>query len=276
MTRVCRLASRASALTALVVGLCLALLAPTAAAHALLIASQPGVDATVAQSPRQILITFSEPVDPTLSKVQVFDTQGRPQAGVASSQPVAGNQQQLRVPLKRPLPNGVYTIEWQTVSALDGHFAGGTYAFGIGVANVGTVAPFGKFVSTATWLTTLAAAGRWLLYAGLALLIGAAGTCGLVSGRPPAPRRNDAPGHRLASGRGGRVDRRADRAGHRARSLRYCRSSRRTKGCCCSAKARPCSSSAAPRPPPPPYCRVASPSRFSLWRPLPPCSRWSG
>jgi copper transport protein len=175
-----------AALVALVVALSLALLPSSAAAHALLIRSSPGVDATVAQSPAQILLTFSEPVDPTLSKVQVFDAHGRTVSGVSRSQPVTGNQQQLRVVLASPLAHGVYTIEWQTVSALDGHFAGGTYAFGVGVANIGAVAPFGKFVSTATWLTAVAAAGRWLLLAGLALLLGAASTCWLVlRGRLP-------------------------------------------------------------------------------------------
>ncbi len=177
-----RRAASCAALFTLVVGLFLTLLVPAAAAHALLIASSPAVDATVARSPSQILLTFSEPVAPTLSKVQVFDARGRSVAGVMQSRPVPGNEQQLRVGLSSPLPHGVYTVEWQTVSALDGHFAGGTYAFGVGVANVGTVAPFGKFVSTATWLTAVAAAGRFLLYAGLVLLLGAASTCWFVLG----------------------------------------------------------------------------------------------
>ena len=178
-----------AALFTLVVGLFLTLLVPAAAAHALLIASSPGVDATVARSPARILLTFSEPVAPTLSKVQVFDAHGRSVAGVMHSRPVPGNQQQLQVGLTSPLAQGVYTIEWQTVSALDGHFAGGTYAFGVGVANVGTVAPFGKFVSTATWLTAVAAAGRFLLYAGLVMLLGAAEHLLVRPGRPAAGRR---------------------------------------------------------------------------------------
>ena len=176
-----------AALVALVAALTLLLPVSSAAAHALLTGSSPGVDATVAQSPAQILLTFSEPVDPTLSNVQVFDAHGGAVAGVSRSRPVTGHPQQLRVALAEPLAHGVYTIEWRTVSALDGHFAGGTYAFGVGVADVGAVAPFGKFVSTATWLTAVAAAGRWLLFAGLALLLGAAGAWWLVPrGRLPA------------------------------------------------------------------------------------------
>jgi copper transport protein len=178
---------RAGAVVALVAGLWLVLLAPAAAAHALLIAADPAVDATVAHSPGEILLTFSEPVDPSLSHVQIIDTRGRAASGVSRSEPVPGHQQQLRVMLTQPLPHGVYTVDWQTVSALDGHFAGGAYAFGVGVTDIGTVAPFGKFVSTSPWLTGLAAAGRWTLYAGLALLLGAAAT-GLFVLRGRLPR----------------------------------------------------------------------------------------
>jgi copper transport protein len=172
---------------ALVAAAWLFLLAPGAAAHALLIRADPAIDGTVARSPGQILLTFSEPVDPTLSHVRVVDTSGHPAPGVSSSQPVRGDQQELRIVLIAPLPHGVYTVDWQTVSAIDGHFAAGAYAFGVGVANVGTVAPFGKFVSTSPWLTDTAAAGRFALYAGLAVLLGAAGV-GLLAlrGRLPA------------------------------------------------------------------------------------------
>jgi putative copper export protein len=54
------------------------------------------------------------------------------------------------------------------------------------VANVGTVAPFGRFVSTSPWLIAAQSAGRWLVYAGLALLAGAAAACWIVfRGRLP-------------------------------------------------------------------------------------------
>ena len=139
------------------------------------------------RSPAQILLTFSEPVDPTLSHVQLVDarddpwprvaraTRARRPAAVAGRGGHAARARRLhgrladRLGPRRPLRRRLY-------------------AFGVGVANVGTVAPFGKFVSTSPWLSAVAAAGRWLLYAGLALLLGAAGTCWLVlRGRlPPA------------------------------------------------------------------------------------------
>jgi len=165
----------------------LAIAPSQAAAHALLIRSVPAVNGTVTRSPQELLLTFTEPVDPTLSHVQVVDAAGRRAPGVQPSQAVAGNPQELRVRLSRPLPHGVFTVDWQTVSALDGHLAGGAYAFGVGVTDVGTIAPFGKYVRTARWLTGAAAAGRWLLWAGLAVLLGAVSTCLIVwRGRLPA------------------------------------------------------------------------------------------
>jgi copper transport protein len=178
---------RAAALLALVAGLWLGLLAPQAAAHALLIRADPAINGTVASPPQQILLTFTEPVDPTLSHAQVVDTQGRPVPGALPSKAVPGNSEQLLITLRRPLPHSVYTVDWQTVSALDGHYVTGAYAFGVGVADVGKVAPFGKYVSTSPWLTGTQAAGRWLLWAGLALLLGASCVYWFVwRGRLPA------------------------------------------------------------------------------------------
>ena len=138
-------------------------------------------------SPQQILLTFTEPVDPTLSGAQLVNTQGQPVPGALPSHAVPSNSEQLVIALSRPLPHGVYTVDWHTVSALDGHYVTGAYAFGVGVANIGKVAPFGKFVSTSPWLTGTQAVGRWLLWAGLVLLLGAACTCWFVwRGRLPA------------------------------------------------------------------------------------------
>jgi copper transport protein len=168
------------AFVALFVGVALVMPVPRAAAHALLTSATPAVNGTVERSPQELLLTFTEPVDPTLSRVQVVDTRGRAVPGVLPSRAVPGDAQQLRVPLTRALPHGVYTVDWQTVSALDGHLAEGAYAFGVGVANVANVAPFGKYARTSRWLTGAAAAGRWLLWTGLVLLLGAACVCLVV------------------------------------------------------------------------------------------------
>ena len=92
----------------------------------------PAADASVATSPTQILLTFTEPPDPKLSLVKVVDSAGRPAPGVGAARAVPGQPAQLAVPVKQPLPKGVYTVNWRSVSTTDGHVADGAFAFGVG------------------------------------------------------------------------------------------------------------------------------------------------
>jgi copper transport protein len=127
-------------------------------------------------------MTFTEPPDPTLSIVRVVDSAGRPAAGVGAARPVPGQTQQLVVPITQPLPKGVYTVNWRSVSSTDGHVQYGAFAFGVGaVPAPGSVVRVG-LQNSSPWLSAAAAAGRWLLYAGLALLVGGSAIVGLVFG----------------------------------------------------------------------------------------------
>jgi copper transport protein len=147
-----------------------------AGAHAVLQSSDPADGASVDRPPRQVTLTFTERPEPRLSTVQVLDADGRPvQAGKA--EPVAGQPRQLRVPLGA-LPDGTYTVAWRTVSRDDGHVSGGTFAFGVGVAAPASSGTGKASVPTSSTPapSPLATVGRWLLYCGLALLLGAAAT----------------------------------------------------------------------------------------------------
>jgi len=161
---------------------------PAAGAHALLRASDPADGASVDQPPRQVTLTFTERPEPRLSVVHVLDAGGR-QVEAGGAEPVAGNPQQLRVPLG-DLPDGTYTVAWRTVSRDDGHVTAGAFAFGVGV---GVAAPAAGVTGASPQAATtpppspLAVAGRWLLYVGLALLLGAAATgLAIYGGRLPA------------------------------------------------------------------------------------------
>jgi copper transport protein len=162
----------------LLAGLWLLASGTAAQAHAVLRSSDPADGASVDRAPRQVTLTFTERPEPRLSTVQVLDADGRAvQAGKAG--PVAGQPFQLQVPLGA-LADGTYTVAWRTVSRDDGHVTGGSFAFGVGVAApaAGTQAASVPEASTPP-PSPLATAGRWLLYCGLALLVGAAAT-GLV------------------------------------------------------------------------------------------------
>ncbi len=137
-------------------------------AHALLAESKPADGATVDEAPKEVLLTFTEALDPSLTVVHVLDASGaRFELGKAE---VPGIPTRARVALA-PLVKGVYTVTWRTTSTADGHTTVGSVAFGVGVAAQAVGAD-----ATTTGVrspTLVSVAGRWLFYAGAVLLLGA-------------------------------------------------------------------------------------------------------
>jgi copper transport protein len=171
---------RRAAVVALILGA--ALVVPgTASAHALLQSADPAAGSTVATPPQAVTLTFGEAADPRLSSVRVRDTGGQDVA-TGPGQAVPGHPDQLRVSLK-PLPDGVYSVSWRTVSAVDGHVAAGTFAFGVGVAPAAT-SPASPGGASSTSGSVAASVFRWVLYLGLIALFGA-GFFGLAIDRRP-------------------------------------------------------------------------------------------
>src|SRR5579864_5402615 len=151
-----------------------------AGAHALLQRSVPAGGAVLQHAPADVLMTFTETPEPSLSVVHVVDSTGR-QVDRGGAQPVPGQPLELRVPLG-PIPNGVYTVTWRTVSRVDGHVTGGAFAFGVGVspgaaAPQSTISPFPS---------APAVASRWALYLGLSGLVGVAWVWTAAFKSPPA------------------------------------------------------------------------------------------
>jgi len=107
-----------------------ALLAPAAAfAHAHLERSMPAAGAMLKQAPQELMLWFSEAVEPKFSSIEVRDAKGDAvQDGVASAVP--GNTAQLRIGLK-PLPPGRYTVQWRVLS-VDTHRSQGDFTFRVG------------------------------------------------------------------------------------------------------------------------------------------------
>lgn len=162
------------------------LLAGSAAAHSLPQSSDPSAGANLASSPTAVTITFGERPDPKLSSIKVLD----PSGNLVSSGPstvVISDALKLTVALP-PLSAGVYTVAWRTVSAVDGHLASGSFAFGVGVApspatagrNAGQPAGGGSAGPSFG-----AIVGRWLLFVGLLGLLGAA-VFGVIVATPSA------------------------------------------------------------------------------------------
>ena len=158
-----------------------------AAAHSALESSDPAADSSVPVSPRQIVLTFSEAPDPKLSLVRVIDADGATVPGVSKPQSVPRDKQSLAVTPSVPLADGVYTVNWRAVSSVDGHVESGAFAFGVGEKPAPGSAVVVDLRHTSPWASALAVVGRWLLYAGLVVLVGGATTSLLVyGGRLPA------------------------------------------------------------------------------------------
>ena len=100
--------------------------AVAAVAHAFLNQAVPPVGGTVAASPPEIRLTFTEAIEPRFSGIDLATGDGRAIAtGAAAVDP--GNDKQL-VLLVPPLTPGRYRVHWHVVS-VDTHRTEGEYSF---------------------------------------------------------------------------------------------------------------------------------------------------
>jgi copper transport protein len=140
-----------------------------ASAHAFLQSSTPAANAVVAVSPTTVTMVFTEPLERASSRAALYDQTG---AELPDATYRAGNDEYTMVlDLPASLPNGTYTVAWETLSTADGHSAQGYIPFTVGTsADVQTFIP--PVLSTASgpplWLSTLS---RWVALLGLAVTI---------------------------------------------------------------------------------------------------------
>lgn len=123
-------------------------------AHARLTASVPADKATVTTVPPQVLLTFSEETSPTKSGGSVIDARG---ATVSTGFTVDLNDRtRMTIALKPNLPNGVYTVRWNSLTEEDNGAADGTFTFTIQAQAAGT-APATTTTPAVTTAATVAA-----------------------------------------------------------------------------------------------------------------------
>ena len=106
----------------------LLLTAPAQAiAHARLDHAVPAVGST-GPAPKEVVLTFTEGVEPKFSSIQVVNEKGAPvQAGAAR---LGASRTELRVSVK-PLPPGTYQVIWKVLS-VDTHRTNGSFSFTVG------------------------------------------------------------------------------------------------------------------------------------------------
>lgn len=106
--------------------LSLSLAAVQAQAHAFLDHASPLVGSTVASAPHEVVLTFTQNLEPAFSSVEVTDASGaRVDQGKAQ---VSGNT--MRVGLKAGKA-GAYHVHWRALS-VDTHTTQGSFSFTVG------------------------------------------------------------------------------------------------------------------------------------------------
>ncbi len=105
-----------------------------AAAHAVLLRTDPSPQTTVKAPPTEVKLEFSEAVEVAFGAVRVFDVDGkRVDKGKIET---ANGRRDVVVPAT--LPGGTYTVTWRVVSA-DGHPVHGGFQFYVGAPS--TISP---------------------------------------------------------------------------------------------------------------------------------------
>jgi methionine-rich copper-binding protein CopC len=121
------LAKLSALLLAAFIGLLALMLTSPAWAHAHLVKATPAAGGTVAASPTDVRLTFSEGVEPRFSGVTIAGPAGEAIAtGKPGSDPVDAST--LVVPIGEKLKPGVYKVTWHAVS-VDTHKTQGGFQF---------------------------------------------------------------------------------------------------------------------------------------------------
>lgn len=142
--------------------------ASPAYAHAVLESTSPEADSLIQEAPTQVVLTFSEPVNPVPDRVRVIAPDG---SRVDHNEPRASGQQ-LIIPIRPLTQPGTYLVSFRVISA-DSHPVYGTFSFSYkevspgGPPQAADVAPTGFVVAALP-------VARWIGYAGLVLFVGAA------------------------------------------------------------------------------------------------------
>ena len=144
----------------------LALIAAPARAHANLVRASPSPGTAVDPAPLVVYAEFSEAIDLGYSSLEVLDADGQPvTTGPTEADPTSDAA--MLVPVGE-LADGTYVVVWRTLSVVDGHVIRGSFAFGVGEPVAADVA-----VAVASIESSPAASvSRWLLFVGVAVLIG--------------------------------------------------------------------------------------------------------
>ena len=98
-----------------------------ALAHAHLVRATPAAGGTVQAAPTEVMLRFSEKLEPKFSSVIVRDSEGKQ---VSKGDAIVDKSDRMIMVLP-PLEPGVYKVEWRVMSA-DTHKVDGDFTFTVG------------------------------------------------------------------------------------------------------------------------------------------------
>jgi copper transport protein len=141
-----------------------------AAAHAFLESSNPAANAVVATAPQFVTLRFTERLEPSYSKADLYDQNGAQVQGTTST--ISTDGLTMTVALPASLAKGTYSLLWRSLSNVDGHTAQGYVPFTIGTqADVRIVAPPVTSSAASALPEWVLAVARWLALLGLAAVL---------------------------------------------------------------------------------------------------------
>lgn len=158
-------------LTGLILFIGLLLLAPQLAeGHAFLQESEPAANAVLPTAPTETTLRFTEPLEQSYSRVDLFDQSGTKVAGTTFR--FGDDGFSLIVSLPSGLQNGTYSVLWRTLSTADGHTAQGYLPFTIGTdRDVAAVVPPAAEQISIGAPELVRAASRWFALLTLAAVV---------------------------------------------------------------------------------------------------------
>ncbi len=154
----------------------LALGSSRAEAHGVQVSSDPPPDAQLEDTPELITVAFSEPIDRSVSTIQLWDQSGQPVT--LGELEFFDDPQRMGVHVPDDLTTGIYTVIWRYLSTVDGHTWSGS--FPLTVLGPGGQVPTGMVADVIQDLaqapsgnpSTLESAARWVVLLGSAIMLG--------------------------------------------------------------------------------------------------------
>lgn len=138
-------------------------------AHASLSQSLPEANAQLAEPPVQIELYFSEAIEPTFSTIEVLDSNGK---RVDNDDSLVDQADPTRLTASlRSMPDGIYTVSWRVLSAVDGHITAGAYPFAVGAVDAAALEAAGR-ASTQVKVAPGEIVTRWLTFLSVMTLVG--------------------------------------------------------------------------------------------------------